>query len=166
MDILDRLLGHDAWTTRQLLLQCREFDDEQLDRKFAIGPGSLRVTFDHIIWNIEAWTDAMQGRALRAKPRGSDNTSITGLIARLDAATEEFASMARKIQSENRLDDRFTGDAGPPLIQHTFGGGIVHVVTHSMHHRAQILNMMRQLGIKGLIEGDVMSWEAAQRPSG
>ena len=32
MDILDRLLGHDAWTTRQLLLRCRGLTDEQLDQ--------------------------------------------------------------------------------------------------------------------------------------
>lgn len=30
MTILDRLLGHDAWTTRQLLLRCRELSEEQM----------------------------------------------------------------------------------------------------------------------------------------
>ena len=29
MDILDRLVGHDAWTTRELLIRCRGLSDEQ-----------------------------------------------------------------------------------------------------------------------------------------
>jgi len=53
MDILVRLLGHDAWTTRQLLLRCRELTDAQLDRPFDIGDRSLRVTFLHILENME-----------------------------------------------------------------------------------------------------------------
>jgi uncharacterized damage-inducible protein DinB len=28
-----------------------------------------------------------------------------------------------------------------------------------MHHRAQCLYIMRQLGVKDLIEGDALSWE-------
>jgi uncharacterized damage-inducible protein DinB len=28
-----------------------------------------------------------------------------------------------------------------------------------MHHRAQVLNMMRQLGMKDLMEGDALRWE-------
>ncbi len=42
MTILDRLLGHDAWTTRQLLLRCRELSEEQMSRTFNIGDRNLR----------------------------------------------------------------------------------------------------------------------------
>jgi uncharacterized damage-inducible protein DinB len=28
-----------------------------------------------------------------------------------------------------------------------------------MHHRAQVLHMLRRLGVSGLPEGDVLSWE-------
>jgi uncharacterized damage-inducible protein DinB len=34
-----------------------------------------------------------------------------------------------------------------------------HVLTHSMHHRAQVLYVLRQLGPTGLPEGDGLSWE-------
>ena len=51
MDLLDRLLGHDAWTTRQLLLRCRDLTDEQLDREFDIGHRTVRATLLHVIRN-------------------------------------------------------------------------------------------------------------------
>jgi len=53
MDLLDRLLGHDAWTTRQLLLRCRDLTDEQLDREFDIGHRTVRATLEHVIRNVE-----------------------------------------------------------------------------------------------------------------
>jgi uncharacterized damage-inducible protein DinB len=40
-----------------------------------------------------------------------------------------------------------------------FGASIAHIITHSMHHRAQILNMLRKLGVSKIPEGDVFSWE-------
>ena len=46
-----------------------------------------------------------------------------------------------------------------------YGGGIAHVITHSMHHRAQPLYMLRRLGIEGLPEGDVLSWEQPAGPA-
>ena len=62
MDLLDRLLRHDAWTTRQLLLLCLGLTDEQLDREFDIGHRTARATLQHIIFNVEVWSDLMAGR--------------------------------------------------------------------------------------------------------
>jgi uncharacterized damage-inducible protein DinB len=160
MDLLDSLLGHDAWTTREMLLRSQRLTDEQLDRQFPIGPGSLRATFAHIIWNMEAWTDAISERPLRPRP-GADAKTIPAMLRRLDAAAADFAAVARKIRDAGRYDDCFTAPDSSPPLKHTFGGTIAHLITHSMHHRAQVLNMMRHLGMDDLIEGDVLSWERA-----
>jgi uncharacterized damage-inducible protein DinB len=62
MDLLDRLIGHDAWTTRQLLLRCRPLSDEQLDQEFDIGHRTVRATLTHIIRNVEVWSQLMAGQ--------------------------------------------------------------------------------------------------------
>src|SRR5437899_9406862 len=83
MTILDRLLGHDAWTTRQLLLRCRDLTDEQLDRRFDIGDRSLRETFLHILGAMENWTDRMAARPVRNASAAGGTPSIEGLLDRL-----------------------------------------------------------------------------------
>ena len=40
---------------------------------------------------------------------------------------------------------------------------IAHAITHGMHHRAQILYILEQLGMQEVIEGDVLGWESAAR---
>ena len=62
MDLLDRLLGHDVWSTRQLLLQSKSLPDAKLDQRFDIDNRTLRECFVHIIENMEVWADLLHER--------------------------------------------------------------------------------------------------------
>ena len=155
MDLLDRLLGHDAWTTRQLLLLAQRLSDEPLDRDFDIGHRTLRKTFDHVIRNMEVWTDLMAAVAVR--PAGG--RSVEAFLDRLDRAAADLARVARNVRDRGGWDERFVDVLDDPPREKSFGGGIAHLITHSMHHRAQLLYMLRRLGVARLPEGDVFSWE-------
>jgi len=155
MDLFDRLLGHDAWTTRLLLDRCRELTDAQLDQDIDIGHRTVRRTFDHLIWNMQAWGNEMAG--LPMGERGGD--SLDELIARLDAAAAHLAATARNIADRGAWDETWAPPNDGPPVERTYGGTIAHVLTHSMHHRAQVLYMLRVLGLGDLPEGDVLSWE-------
>jgi len=158
MDLLDRLLQHDAWTTRQLLSLCEDLADEQLDRQFDIGHRSVRATLAHLIWNMEAWGDLMAGRPVDPQndPR-RPRQSVRELIQRLDAAAAQLETVARAVADRDGWDQLWTDSLDGQ--QRTYGGTIAHVITHSMHHRAQLLYLLRLLGVEGLPEGDVLSWE-------
>jgi uncharacterized damage-inducible protein DinB len=155
MDLLDRLLGHDTWTTRQLLLACQPLPDDLLDKEFEIDHKSLRATFIHIIRNMEIWTDLLYERPVQNR---TGNT-IPELLDRLSIVSSDFANLAQRIAREGRFDDCFTDILDEPPQKKTFGGTIGHVITHSMHHRAQVMFLMEKVGLKDHIEGDLLSWE-------
>jgi uncharacterized damage-inducible protein DinB len=161
MDLLDRLLGHDACTPRKLLLLCQDLSNEQLDREFDIGHRTVRATFLHIIRNMEVWTDLMSGEAVRV----SEGQSVSAMIERLDRATADLACLARAVANRGAWDERFVDSLDNPPAKKTYGGGIAHVITHSMHHRAQLLYLLRRLGVERLPEGDVLGWEQQAGPS-
>jgi uncharacterized damage-inducible protein DinB len=158
MDLLDRLLGHDVWTTHQLLLRCRGLTDEQLDRDFDIGHRTVRATLTHIIRNVEVWSDLMAGHSVREK-EGPSGCSMSALTGRLDSAAADLATIARGIAQRGGWDQKFVDTLDNPPTERTYGGAIAHVITHSMHHRAQLLYLLRRLGAEDLPEGDVLSWE-------
>jgi uncharacterized damage-inducible protein DinB len=160
MTILERLLRHDAWTTRSLLELSRELSDAELDREFDIGHRSLRRTFVHIVANMECWCDLMTGKPQRQN--GQMNT-IARLMDRLDIVAAELLSLGNSVVSENREEDFFTDYLDQPPKRKPLGAGLVHIATHGMHHRSQCLYIMRQLGVKELIEGDALSWERIHR---
>jgi uncharacterized damage-inducible protein DinB len=161
MELLDWLLGHDIWSTRQLVLQSAQLTDAQLDQPFDVDARSLRACFVHIIQNLEVWTELLAGRDPERATQGerADDT-IDGLLGRLSVAGREFALVARKVQREGRLDDLWLDTLDTPPQRKTYGGTIAHVITHSMHHRAHAMYMLERLGVTQHIEGDVLSWEA------
>jgi uncharacterized damage-inducible protein DinB len=163
MDVLDRLLGHDAWTTRQLLLRCRELDDAQLHQPFDVGHETIHETLLHMIGNVRTWTDLMNGEARTGAQTTFDGLSIDELIARHDAAASDFASLVRRIRAEERFDDTWLDTLDEPPKRKTYGGAIAHVITHNMHHRGELLHMLHRLGVRDLPEGDALSWEALHR---
>lgn len=158
MDLLDRLLEHDVWTTRLLIERCSELSDEQLDRRFDIGHRSIRATFEHI-FNMEAWSDLMAGVEVPRSISPNQERSMEYFSQRLDRAADRLAQIAKAVAARGAWDERWLDVLDNPPVEKTYGGAIAHVITHSMHHRAQLLYMLRQLGMKDLPEGDVLSWE-------
>jgi uncharacterized damage-inducible protein DinB len=158
MDLLDRFLGHDVWTTHQLLLRCRGLTDDQLDRDFDIGHRTVRATLLHVIRNIEVWSDLLAGNSVREDP-GPSGRSVSALARRFDFAAANLAEVARSIAQRRGWDEKWVDHLDTPPTEKTYGGSIAHVITHSMHHRAQLLYLLRRLGVNDLPEGDVLSWE-------
>jgi uncharacterized damage-inducible protein DinB len=166
MDILDRMLGHDEWTTRQLIELCRGLTPEQMRQDFRLGPGSLDKVWQHMLGNVYTWTDLMLERSIRERPVPPD-MSVDDWLVYHAAGYAEFAAFARKARDEGRLDATYTDVLDKPPARKTFGGTITHVITHNMHHRCEAMHMLGRLGVANLIEGDALSWEqqAGKRPA-
>jgi uncharacterized damage-inducible protein DinB len=162
MDLLDRLLEHDRWTTRHVLSICSTLSPEQLHRPTLIGHGTIDETLRHAIRNVQVWTDLMCERPIR--PRDPvERAGMVELAAIFETTYADFASSARQLRDGNRLDDLYLDVLDEPPTPKSFGGTIAHVITHDMHHRSEILNMLGQLGVTNLPEGDVLGWEAQWR---
>jgi len=161
MDLLDRLLGHEAWTTGQVLASAAGLTEAQLDQDFDIGHRTVRATFEHLIGNVETWTDLMAGRPMRADAPGP--ASVAEFQRRYAAAADDFGQVARNRRDAGRLNDRYVDVLDSPPREKSVGGTILHVLTHNHQHRAELLHMLQRLGCQDLVEGDVLSWEMQER---
>jgi uncharacterized damage-inducible protein DinB len=161
LDLLDRLLEHDAWTTRRVLECAQALTGAQIDQCFDIGHQTVRKTLQHMIGNIEVWTDLMASRPVRQMP--PERPSIAALQQRFDAAWDDFAQLARQLRDAGCLDGMYVDVLDQPPQNKSYAGTILHVVTHDHMHRAEILHMLQRLEVPNLIEGDVLSWEASLR---
>ncbi len=64
-----------------------------------------------------------------------------------------------------QFTDTMNRECEDKVLVFTRGGICAHVMTHSMHHRAQCLNMLRQLGVGDLPESSVFQWMLAFPPT-
>jgi uncharacterized damage-inducible protein DinB len=102
---------------------------------------------------MQIWTDRLAGRAMR--PRLDANPRTVGeLLALLDELSMELARAAAAFP----LDHTIAMTRDGKEFTFTRGGVLVHVTTHGMHHRAQCLNMLRQLGVQPLPLSSVIEW--------
>lgn len=161
MDLIERLVGHDLWTTGEVLRRCRELTDAQFDHDFDIDHRTVRETLAHMLWNVETWTHLMLGEPMDRSVERS--TSLDGLTERHQRAGERFYALARQVADENRFEDLWSDVLDKPPTQKIYGGAIAHVITHDMHHRAQLLYMLDKLGLGDLPDGDLLGWEMKYR---
>ncbi len=165
MDLLDRLLGHDAWTTGQVLASAAGLTDAQLDQDFDIGHRTVRETLAHLIGNVEVWTDLMAERPMRADAAGP--ATLAALQRRYAAAAADFGQGARARREAGELNSIYMDVLDRPPRAKSVGGTILHVLTHNHQHRAELLHMLQRLGCQDLVEGDVLGWEMqAEKESG
>lgn len=155
MDLLDRMLGFDRWTTSRYLEMSRGLTDAQLDHAFDIGHQTLRATFDHINAMLDYWTTAMLGEP--AAPDAEDR-SLDALVTRHEREYERFEALARRLSAEHRLDETYLDHYDYPQ---SFGATILHLPFHNAGHRSEILHIFERLGLHDLPEGDPTEWEHA-----
>lgn len=152
---LDILLAHDRWASLQILAACKPLTDDQLDRTFEIGPGTIRATITHMIAAMNAWSDTLAQKGHRERIDGNGvKYSVAELEKLLHAGADEFAGLVRA----HPLDEVVTRERMGKVYQFTRGAILTHVATHGMHHRAQCLNMLRHLGVSPLPPSSVVEW--------
>jgi uncharacterized damage-inducible protein DinB len=155
-DPLQILLTHDKWATTQILDACTGFTDEAFHQRFDIGPGSLHDTLTHILGAMRTWTDTLAGAEPRPRLETDEQRRTPEQLRSLldESCAGLFREAARRPLSEIVVRRLRSGRT----IEMTRGAILTHVTTHGMHHRAQCLNMLRQLDVTPLPPSGVAEW--------
>jgi uncharacterized damage-inducible protein DinB len=135
----------------------RGLTNARLDQEIDVGHRTLRAAFEHMIFNVEAWTGLMAGQQVIVQ---RDDRSLAALIDGHERSNGAFSTLARRMREERRLDETFVDHFGEAM---TFGGAIVHVVLHNAEHRTEELHILERLGVPDLPEVDHGFWEHERR---
>lgn len=155
-DIL-MLVKHNAWANNRLVQLAESLpSNEPFHRVFPMGEGTLQATLVHIAGAMEHWADRLADREL-GDPIEDHEYAINQLQELFDSANESFATIVHELIETNRLDEMMTHPEAPePFTRRV---AIHHVLTHSGHHRAQALNMLRHtLNTTDLPDTDVIEY--------
>ncbi len=164
MDLVDRIIEHDLWLTRQLLEAAAALPEERLEEAFDVAPGvphdfpqerpSVRDMLERLISSKEIWTAAIAGREA---PDGAGR-SLAELRERFERAAEEFAAVVRDVRQRGAWDSAFVDAVCDPPETFTFGAMVAHVLTWSAHRRYVTIGALRRLGAP-VASADPIEWE-------
>lgn len=152
-DSVKVMIAHDRWANGLMYDACRALSEEQFHQRFEMGEGSLHDNLLHNLGAMRGWTDVLN--EVPNRPRLEDTKLSIDELAELHRwVTKDFEKAAYRQPSETMIHR----DRGERSYTFPVGGIISHVMTHSMHHRAQCLNMLRHLGVQELPQSSVMEW--------
>ncbi len=150
---IEILVRQNAWANEQMFDACAALSDEQFHREFEMGVGSLHHTLTHIIGAMQGWGDLLAQREQRSRLE-YDRRSLDELRALHQEVSDDFIKSAL----EHSPAEQVSGERGGRSYTFTRAGVITHVATHGIHHRAQALNMLRQIGVEKLPPSSVVEW--------
>jgi uncharacterized damage-inducible protein DinB len=153
-DPLTILVETNSWATRNLIETCRPLSHDQFHKKFEMGLGSLHATITHILGAMRGWGDMLAGREQRERLEAGGERTADQLLELFEEIDRDFRAAA----NAHPVDGVATSERGGKSYSFTRGGVLTHVTTHGMHHRAQCLNMLRQLGVERLPQSAVVEW--------
>ncbi|MGD8452339.1 MAG: DinB family protein [Phycisphaerae bacterium] len=140
-----------------------ELSDEQLDRPFEIGLGTLRKTLLHIRdaeqWWYENWINPAPVEFAKLPPE----TSIGDLQRLFAETTERRDAFVEQVRGPD-LERVVTAEVRPgACLSFRLGETMLQLFGHGTHHRAQALNMLRHLGAE-VPALDYIAWLWGRQP--
>ena len=151
---VELLLTHNRWAMRNIIEACAALTEEQFHQAFEMGPGSLHDTITHMLGAMRGWGDMLANREQRPRLEEGGKRTPAQLLDLLDEIADDMEVSA----DTHPTDEEVSGSRGGRTFTFTRGGVLTHVTTHGMHHRAQCLNMLRQLAVDPLPPSAVVEW--------
>jgi uncharacterized damage-inducible protein DinB len=162
--LIQRLHQHRLWVNQKLLAAAGELSDEQLRRSFPIGQGSIWKSLVHLMAAEYVWLEALLGDENPVLPgdlpgRIPGNQLSAGGISSFDELRRQWDTLAQRW--ERYLETLATATLDEVVYKRSsfnpeqrFGTRradvLLHVCTHSQYTTAQVINMLRQVGVEKL----------------
>lgn len=131
----------------------RPLTPEQHAGEFPIGLGTLGKTLTHIMISEWYYVERMDGRDVPPYEEWPIRMEQPPPLATLERewlaqATRTRAALRAPRDWQAALEYHVTDDDGHPMIVTTCAADIfTQLALHETHHRAQAMNMLRQLGV-------------------
>ncbi len=156
------LLRYGDWANEQVVGASAELRNEQLDREFDIGRGSLRRTLLHILAGETVWVRRWQGDCETPWPNEEEQVAPETIGARFAEAIRSRSLLLSTVDPEKLNRPIVYRDSKGSLFSASLGDMMLQMCLHSTHHRSQAVNMLRRLGATAP-ELDYMMW--VRRPA-
>lgn len=149
------LLSYGDWANDRVLAAASGLPDGQLDREMEIGPGTLRRTLIHLWAGEDVWLRRWSGEVEARWPTEREPVSVAVLRERFGVTRRARDAFLSNLDAAALPRAQAYRDSRGALFTASLSDMLLQACVHSIHHRAQAVNIVRRLG-GGLVELDYM----------
>lgn len=170
--LVRRLHQHRRWVNDQLRQSAAMLPADSLQREFAIGQGTAWRTLLHLYGAEYVWLKTIQGDPRAAMPGDAPGelpggqsgqggiTNAAELVTAWDRLEDEWqAFLAGLTEADlSRMVRRQSTSSGRGReLETPLSDVLLHVCTHAQYTTAQLVNMLRHLGVSPLPDAMLIS---------
>lgn len=142
VDVVRRLHEHRRWVNDQLREVAGKLTESQLRQRFEMGMGSVWGTLVHLYGAEHTWLEALTGGATVAVPCDDSFETLEQLLIAWGALERRWDRYLNALTPR-----KLAGPVTRKGISTPAGDVLLHVALHAHHHTAQLINMLRHLGV-------------------
>ena len=146
LETLRTFWEYSDWANEYLMAAARELPDDRLNSEFDIGRGSLRRTLVHIWAGEDVWLKRWQGKSETPWPDEDKLISIATLAESFRHTSAQRAMFVGSLKDSDLQRVQPYRDSLGGRFQATMGAMMIQAIVHSVHHRAQAVNLFRRTG--------------------
>jgi uncharacterized damage-inducible protein DinB len=132
--------AYNRWANQLLLEAAGELSGAELERELGGSFGSIRGTLRHILWGELGWLRYWKERSFPPELSPTDLPDLPSIVAGWKRHDVEKTVFLRDLTEEKLRSPCPVDDDAYVLAEL-----IQNVLTHSTHHRGQVVHMLRQL---------------------
>ena len=143
MNVQDARIGfaYNRWANQRLLEAAGGLSSEELNRDLGGSFGSIRGTLRHVLWGERGWLQYWREGSFVPELSPTDLPDLPSIEAGWRSHEEEKAVFLRAL-----TDEKLRAPCPVDEDAYVLGELIQNILTHSTHHRGQVVHMLRQLG--------------------
>lgn len=142
-----------AWQNQSLIAAADTLDGSARDRDGGAHFGSIRATFNHLLWGDRIWMNRFAGTPAPVQPgipqsidETPDWTAFKAARAKMDAAILDWTGGLDDAALSGDLS-WFSG-AAQRQVTRPLARLLVHMFNHQTHHRGQVHAMLTAAGAR------------------
>lgn len=145
-EALRPMLAYNDWADEQILAAAESLDDARLDQSIDVGRGTPRRVLIHTWAGEHVWVQRWQGKIETKWPDESERVAVATLRERFRSAWRERDAFLTTLSGADLDREVSYRDSRGGLFRASLHDMIRQMVVHSIHHRAQMVNILRRLG--------------------
>lgn len=156
MNLTQHLVDHHVESLSAIIAASAELTDQVLDQPITSSVAgvddqpTLRGLLNGMVTQEEHWLSALRGGPW---PDESDQTT-TGLTSRHERAGSDFRAFVAQALADEILSDTFVDTTCEPLVAHSIGGTIAHVITFGAVRRTLAVGALWTAGQRDFDRAD------------
>jgi uncharacterized damage-inducible protein DinB len=140
-------IAYSDWARDHVLSAAQKANDEQLDKPFDVGLGTIRKTLNHLNDLDRWWLENWSASSASVFPQPREGTKLKEIRAQSKKNAEDRRRFVEALKDAD-LNRPITAQPEPGRsLKFPLGQTMIEVCNNATHHRSHAINMLRRMGI-------------------